>query len=382
MRSLKIAQETGTKIYISVASSLLSTTYEEMGDYKNAFKYLTIYEQTRFGMFDETKTKQIAQLQEKYEAEKREEINSKLLIENQLIESIIIQQRVIGGAMVLILIVVSIFARILYNRKRKIEIAQALLSEKNEEIEEQSEEIELQNERLIEMNKTKDKFFSVVSHDLKSPFSALLGLSDLLNEEFDDFSHEEKKKFIKAMRDSVYNIFQFINSLLEWSQIQIGKTPFKPIQYELNPSIHTIFGVLEVQAKNKDIELINKIQRNTSIFADYNMIETTIRNIVSNAIKFSNRGGFVELSSQKKDNYYEISIKDNGVGLREEEMLKLFTINESYKMPGTENEIGTGLGLILCKEFVNKNDGKIWVESEIDKGSTFKFTVPASEVEL
>ena len=379
-QSLEMSQKSKIKIYISISAFLLAQAYKEKNDFENAYKYLDMYQRYQFSIYTEKKSKQISDLQEKYDADNREHINEQLSKENKYVEAIVLRQRIIGAVVILLLIVISLFARTLFKKKKKIEIAQALLSEKNEEIHKQKDEIEFQNEKLIELNNTKDKFFSLVSHDLRSPFSSLLGLSDLLYEQFNEFPDEEKMKFIKAMRDSIHNIYQFINSLLEWAQIQMGKIPVNRINFELFPSIHTIYSLLEIQAKNKNIELVNSIKKDIVVFSDFQMTETIIRNLVSNAIKFTNKGGRVEIMAEKKEDFVEISIKDTGIGLSEKAIKKLFIINENYKMPGTEDEIGTGLGLVLCKEFINKNNGDIWVESEFGKGSTFKFTLPAGEL--
>jgi hypothetical protein len=235
--------------------------------------------------------------------------------------------------------------------------------------------------KLIESNATKDKFFSIIAHDLKSPFNSMLGFSDILNKEFDNYDANEQKKFIGIINTSLQNTHKLLENLLLWSLSQRGGIDFKPKKTNLFLLTYEVNEILKHLAENKLIKLINQIDENIYVEADKNMLSTVIRNLVSNAIKFTAKNGKIIISSNvmttdKKQQIVEISVKDTGVGISSEIQSKLFDIGKDTSTKGTENENGTGLGLILCKEFVEYHGGKIWVESEIGKGSIFYFSIP------
>jgi PAS domain S-box-containing protein len=239
-------------------------------------------------------------------------------------------------------------------------------------------------QHLRELNMTKDKFFSIIAHDLKSPFNAILGFAELLYQDFDLYNNDDKRNFAKNIMYASKNTYKLIENLLQWSRTQTGKIKYRPDYYDFSIIANDTISVLREQAIKKNITLRSDISFNTIAYFDSNMIITLLRNLVSNAIKFSFRDSEVfirseyikkEVDSQKKS-YLQISVSDKGVGIRKENFDKLFYIDKHFKTEGTENEKGTGLGLILCKEFVEINDGTIWLESEIGKGSTFYFCLP------
>ena len=242
-------------------------------------------------------------------------------------------------------------------------------------------ELKESEEHLRELNATKDKFFSIIAHDLKIPFSSMLGFSELLMKNFDIYNIQDQKKFINNIYISAHNIYKLLENLLLWSRTQRGTLDFYPEPESLYLiSVETI-ELLSQMATNKSISIKNEIPEDVFVKADKNMLLTILRNLISNAIKFTNKGGGITIrvrseTSENKQNHAEITVNDNGVGVETEVQSKLFSINENISTKGTENESGTGLGLILCKEFVEKHDGKIWVESEVGKGSNFIFTIP------
>lgn len=247
------------------------------------------------------------------------------------------------------------------------------------------EQIELElRERKAELkksNETKDKFFSIIAHDLKSPFNSLLGFSEILKENYDDFDIEKKKKFISIINQGLEDTHKLLKNLLFWSRSQRGTIDFNPEKLNLKLMFNEPIELLNQPAKNKSILLTNKIPEKIVVYADKNMLSTIIRNLISNAIKFTPKGGKIEFNStvrtiKNNQKVVEVVIKDNGIGVSKKMQSKLFDIGESTSTKGTENESGTGLGLILCKEFVEKHGGKIWVESEVGKGSKFYFTIP------
>lgn len=232
--------------------------------------------------------------------------------------------------------------------------------------------------QLKEVNKSKDKFFSIISHDLKNPFNSLLGLLDLLIQRFDYYDDSKKKKLLKTLYKSSENTYKLLENLLEWSRTQSDKIEFVPEKINLNKTVFGIISFLQEIVNKKEIILSGDFKSQEFVFADKNMLNTVLRNLISNAIKFTpNKGQIIVSAKRQKDNkYIEISVLDTGVGIDSETIGNLFDIGSNTSTSGTNNEKGTGLGLILCKEFVEKNGGKIWVENELNKGSNFSFTLP------
>jgi len=257
--------------------------------------------------------------------------------------------------------------------KREIKEKNIELAELNVGLEKKVEE---RTTQLRELNATKDKFFSIIAHDLKNPFNALMGFSTLLLDDYDAFDDDERKDLIQTMSDASENAYKLLENLLEWSRSQTGSIKWHPDTIRLDEIAALTIDLLKNQAMNKDISIKGVVPANTTAYADGNMITTVIRNLMSNALKYTPKGGEVKLYANQQKDQVEITIEDNGVGIRKEDLDKLFRIDVNFSTNGTNNEMGTGLGLILCREFIDKNNGKIWVESEEGKGSKFKFTLP------
>lgn len=264
-------------------------------------------------------------------------------------------------------------------RLRDYNILEATLTEQNIEIQKQKEELEIQQNELESLNQTKDKFFAIIAHDLRNPFSTVLNLSELLAREFDSFEPDKMQLFIEQIYKYSNNTFNLLENLLQWSLLQTGRTVLKAKNGNIADLINENIELLRGNAIQKKIELkwVNPVD--CFAFFDYNMITTVIRNLITNAIKFTPENGSILVEVSDVNNFYRISVCDNGVGVSAEDIVKLFRIDTNPSTIGTSQERGTGLGLILCKEFVEKNGGKIDVESEIGKGSTFYFTVPKLE---
>jgi len=228
--------------------------------------------------------------------------------------------------------------------------------------------------RLKELNATKDKLFSIIAHDLRSPFNGILGFSERLKENIKDI--EKSEKYAAIINSSAKNTLILLDNLLHWAKSQTGQINYKPTKIVLSSIIEEIIELSNSQAKIKNIAINKAKSDEIEVYADEDMVKIILQNLISNAIKFTKTGGSINVVVITKQNHVEISISDNGIGINEEKLKTLFNISSNTTSRGTANEKGSGLGLVLCKEFVEKLGGKIWVESEKGKGSDFKFTLP------
>ncbi len=251
-----------------------------------------------------------------------------------------------------------------------------LLMEKQQLIIEQSDQMKKANQQLSILNATKDKFFSIIAHDLRNPFNIVSGFSEILLNKFDQYPPEKVHKLLSMIYMSSKNGSNLLENLLQWSRSQTGSISYMPSNHNLYAISKETLGFLNNDAELKNISIKHLIDPETYIFADENMVKTILRNLISNAIKFTRENGIIELKSDSNEDHVKVSIADNGIGISKDNIEKLFRIDSTFTIKGTANEIGTGLGLIICKEFVEKQKGKIWVESEPGKGSEFSFTLP------
>ncbi len=236
--------------------------------------------------------------------------------------------------------------------------------------------------QLRRLNATKDKFFSIIAHDLRSPFSSLLGFTKLLADRFDEYDVDKQKICVQNIYKSANKVYELLENLLVWSRSQRGRIEFNPQNENMYLLLANTLSHLNDIAEKKQIKIENNLSEDLIVKCDLNMISTVFRNIISNALKFTNRGGIIKIyqknvTGKNDQKFIEITIEDNGVGIKPKDITKLFRISKSFSKPGTEKESGTGLGLILCKEFVTKHGGKIRAESQIDKGSKFIFSLKA-----
>lgn len=233
------------------------------------------------------------------------------------------------------------------------------------------------SKELQELNATKDKFFSIIAHDLKSPFSSIIGLSEILKNDIRQLDITTIEQYVKIINYTSNNTFQLLENLLDWALIQRSHMEFRPETIVVNHIVNDILALTAPKADSKRIRLLNLIPENLVIKADENMVRTIFRNLISNAVKFTPSDGSIQISATKHAAHVEFSVKDSGMGISPENIGKLFNIGTTHVQRGTENEKGTGLGLMLCKEFVERHGGKIWAESEPGAGSDFKFTIPS-----
>jgi two-component system, sensor histidine kinase and response regulator len=254
------------------------------------------------------------------------------------------------------------------------------IRKKNEELQAINDNLEklvdARTQELATANATKDKFFSIIAHDLKNSFNGLLGYSNILLSDFDSFKDEDKINMISAIRQVSESTYKLLQNLLDWARVQTGVIPFNPEELFLNAFLADEYQMQRKLAEQKEIGMEYLSNEDLRVFADVNMISTVVRNLVSNAIKFTKPGGKITLSVTREEDMAVISVKDTGIGISPVNLAKLFKENENYKTYGTNNEEGTGLGLILCKEFIHKNNGIISVKSEIGVGTETFFKLP------
>jgi PAS domain S-box-containing protein len=235
--------------------------------------------------------------------------------------------------------------------------------------------------QLKELNETKDKFFSVIAHDLRSPFNSILGFTELLKVNLDQNNFTASRNYLKYLHTSAKSTLILLENLLDWAKSQTGQIEYKPERICLGCIINNIFEILNSTAEIKNISLHHAVPESIKVFADMNMLNTVFRNLISNAIKFSNLGGHVEVYALAGDERVEITVSDNGVGIQEEVFNNLFKIHAGITTLGTAQEKGSGLGLVLCKDFVEKQGGTIWAERKSGGGIDFKFTLPVYPIE-
>lgn len=247
------------------------------------------------------------------------------------------------------------------------------------ELKRKESEIKLKNEELQKINSEKDRFFSIIAHDLRSPFSGFLGLTQIIAEDLPSLTMDEIQKFAVIMRNSANNLYRLIENLLQWARVQQGLIPFNPEVVQLLPVLEESMAMVLEAAKKKEIEIDYPIPYGFEVYIDNNLFQTVIRNLMSNAVKFTSKGGRISLSAKTSgDKTVEIAIRDSGIGMSRKLIDNLFRLDVQTNRTGTEGEPSTGLGLLLCKEFIGKHGGTIRVESEEGKGSVFYFTLPGS----
>ena len=273
----------------------------------------------------------------------------------------------------LLVVIVLIIGLIKY-RERRLEHDKQLLQLK---VKVQTQELTKKNSELQIINAEKDKFFSIISHDLRSPFNGFLGLTQIMAEDLQSLSMAEIQEIAKSMRNSVSNLFRLLENLLEWARIQQGLIPFNPRRVLLLPNIEESIQMAIEVSKHKGIEISCDIPEDLMVYADTNILQTILRNLLSNAVKYTHKGGRIKLSARiNAGNCTEIAVGDSGIGMNPLMIDQLFRLDVQKNRQGTDGEPSTGLGLLLCKEFIEKHGGRLWVESEENSGSIFYFTMP------
>ncbi len=396
-QGVEIAKAIDAKQFMKEGYLLLSDTYAKLDNYEKAYEYHRLQGIVKDSILSEETSKQLATMQVRFESAQKEKENELLRINNEIQRLDIEKQTSLRNSFIILSIFVILLVLLVYSRfilkrnanlllaknnkiitQKKEELAAALLQlqEVNHILEEQKEEIQTQAESLMEANATKDRFFSIIAHDLRNPFNSILGYSDLLITNYNDFSQKEIKEFIVEIDKSSKNTYALLENLLHWARSQKEGIVINREKLNLAELFDESIKPYTNIAKMKYISILNEIPNDIFVETDKYTMTTTFRNLINNAIKFTPEKGRIVIYSKLDKGQIEIGIQDTGVGMNQNTINNLFRIDKSFSTPGTNMEKGTGLGLILCKEFIEKNDGHIYVESELGKGSTFKIVLP------
>jgi signal transduction histidine kinase len=359
------------------ANEVLHRVYYKLNEFKKAYDIQAYARTIEDTLRKADYIRKITTLELNYNFEqqvKQKEIEE--IKKNVSYESHLLKQKLLSVSLIALLLGISIVTFFVYKKSKYTSKTNKLLESYNQEISSQKLAILDQNDQLKELNATKDKFFNIIAHDLKNPFNGILGLSDvIISSPPDTVTYEELIDMVKMIHGTSESAFNLLENLLEWSKTQIGRIEFCPEKFLLDKLFRDIYQLLNNQSKQKNIS-INFLTKEMEIVADRNMIHTILRNLITNAIKFTNDGGKIEIEAIQTSTDLQITVRDSGVGISESDKEKLFRISEKTATFGTRNEKGTGLGLLLCKELVEKHGGRIWVESEPGKGSSFIFSIP------
>ncbi len=365
---------------IRKANEILHKIYFQMKDYKKAYEVQKLARQDDEMLLKSDYIKKITTLELNLAFEqqvKQNEIDA--IKKTALYESHLFKQKILLLGLILLLIVISIITFIIYKHNKNTDKTNLLLKKYNKKISRQKIAIESQNQQLQELNATKDKFFSIIAHDLKNPFYGIFGMSEHIVNSYPNSSYEETISLVEIIRDSSQNAFDLLENLLEWSKAQTGRLEFNPEYFAVDQLLNGVAGLLINLSKQKKISINFHVDKSLELYADQNMIQTVMRNLISNAIKFTETNGEINVFAVHEDEEAKITVSDNGIGMSEKTKEKLFKISEKISSLGTDNEKGTGLGLLLCKEFVEKHGGKIGVVSELGKGTDVHFTIPVHQ---
>lgn len=361
-KSLAIANELKMYDFTANIYSNLTIFYEELKDYKNAYYYYDKFNVVYDSLIGEKKNKMVRQIQAKYQLAKNkhelEELKNKNLLQLDDIANARTNQVYLIG--ITLLIVMLMGATIYFLLKEK-KLARDLKSRTDE---------------LKELNVSKDKFFSIIAHDLKNPFNVLVSYTSILKTDLEIFTGDELKKIISDLNQASENGFNLLQNLLVWTRSQTNRIRVFKTCFVLSEIFEQVKTLAELNLNAKNQKLILECEPDKLVFADKDMIATVVRNLVFNAIKFSNKGSEIVLKAGYYNSTAKIEVIDSGIGIPEENIGKLFVIDKNTTTEGTEGETGTGLGLVICREFIEKNDGLIRVESTLGKGSVFSFTLP------
>ncbi len=399
-KTLVVAKSNNHTDLTSNTYKALSNLYLNNKDTIQAFEYLLKYSDIKNKLFHSTIYQQISELYVQFNSKTKDQ---QIKLQNAEIKS----ERLTKILLITFLLFISIITVIVFINYYRLKILNNTLKKQNKKIIKQNQSIkenairleqtnteliesrarlsrqkvklQIANKKYIKANISKDKFFDIIAHDLKSPFQSIMGFSSLLRETYDDIEDEKKRKYIKLIDSSTQHVNSLIDNLLNWSRSQNERINLVKTKFDLHQLINEKLNLFELTSIKKKINIVSTISKGTTVYGDMNMISLAVRNIISNAIKFSYAGGKVEILSTTDKHKTTIYIRDYGIGMPPETINNLFNIDNSKRSIGTCGENGTGLGLIISKDYIEKNDGCIKVISTVGEGSTFCITLPSKE---
>jgi signal transduction histidine kinase len=371
-RALQIANMHGFKHLTLVTYDELAKLHAQAGNYISAYNWTLRYDTVYKALFNEIQSEQIAKLRARYEQELKDREIEQLQSESQV-------QRMLNKVFIIFIVVIIALVIIIAFNLRDKKLTNRMLAERNLQFSNAVQKLSESEEELQNLNRSKDRIFSVVAHDLRNPVAAVTGFSELLYDNFDQFPVETQKEYLLQILQGTQRIQNLLENLLIWARAQMKAVKYEPDNLKIKSIVEDCVKELKANLDHKKIECTVKIDRKCLAYADRSMIHTVFRNLIMNGIKFSFPGGRIWINSEAQNNTCSVSVTDEGIGIQPEIQKKLFNANEVVTTPGTTGESGSGLGLVICKEFIERNHGTIRVTSEPGNGSSFVVNLPLSK---
>jgi signal transduction histidine kinase len=370
-RALRIAQQLGYPSLELNVYEELAKLHAKPGSYASAYNWMVRYDTLYKKIFNEEQAREIMQLRSRYEQEISEKEILQLQSESQL-------QKMLNKLFIIFIVLIVALALIIAVNLRSKKHTNQMLAERNMQISNAIQKLSESENELQKLNKSKDRIFSVVAHDLRNPVAAVTGFSELLYDNFEQFPVETQKEYLLQILQGTQRLQNLLENLLIWARSQMQAVKYEPETINLKDLLADCVREMKANLDHKKVDCLLKIDDSCIVYADKSMVHTVFRNLIINAIKFSFPGGIIRISTRNSETDCSISVSDEGIGIQPEIQEKLFTSNEVISTPGTTGESGSGLGLAICKEFLERNQGQITVESDPGNGSTFIVTLPSA----
>jgi len=370
-RALRIAQQYGYPSLELNVYEELAKLHAKPGSYASAYNWMVRYDTLYKKIYNEEQSKEIMQLRSRYEQEISEKEILQLQSESQV-------QKMLNKLFIIFIVIIVALAIIIAVNLRSKKHTNQMLAERNLQISNAIQKLSESENELQKLNKSKDRIFSVVAHDLRNPVAAVTGFSELLYDNFEQFPVETQKEYLLQILQGTQRLQNLLENLLIWARSQMKAVKYEPETIKVKGLLADCVKEMKANLDHKKVDCLLKIESSCIVYADKAMVYTIFRNLIINAIKFSFPGGKIRISSETTENTCKIRVSDEGIGIQPEIQEKLFTSSEVISTPGTTGESGSGLGLVICKEFLERNQGQIAVESEPGNGSTFIVTLPSS----
>lgn len=369
-RALRIAQQHNYPSLELEVYEELAQLHAKPGSYASAYNWMVRYDTLYKSIFNENQSERIMQLRSRYE----QEINEKEILQLQSESQV---QRMLNKLFIIFIVVIVALAIIIAVNLRSKKLTNQMLAERNMQISNALQKLSESENELQKLNKSKDRIFSVVAHDLRNPVAAVTGFSELLYDNFEEFPVDTQKEYLLQILQGTQRIQSLLENLLIWARSQMKAVKYKPETLKVKGLLAECVREMKANLDHKKVDCLVKIETSCVVYADKAMMYTVFRNLIANAIKFSFPGSKIRITSKTTDNGCSVMVSDEGIGIQPEIQEKLFTANEVISTPGTTGESGSGLGLVICKEFLERNQGSISVESEPGNGSTFIVSLPS-----